>query len=96
MNRRMPLVVTSLVLLLLVSSCTAPTNHEPIITNLGAESARVNPSASCQIVCNASDADGDALSYNWSTSGGGAGYCPRGGFAAFEGGGARGRRARAS
>jgi hypothetical protein len=70
MNRRMPLVVTSLVLLLLVSSCTAPTNDEPIITNLGAESARVNPSASCQIVCNASDADGDALSYNWSTSGG--------------------------
>jgi len=70
MNKGMPLILTALVILFLTSSCTAPTNHEPIITNLYAEPAGVIPSASCQIVCNASDADGDELSYNWSISGG--------------------------
>jgi len=70
MNRGMPLVVTALAILLLVSSCTAPTNHKPIVTSLDAEPARVIPLASCQIVCNASDVDGDELSYNWSMSGG--------------------------
>jgi hypothetical protein len=70
MNKGMPLVVTALVILLLISSCTAPTNREPIITSLNAEPVRVIPLASCQIVCNASDADGDELSYNWSMTGG--------------------------
>ena len=70
MNKRVPLAVTALIMLLLTSSCTAPTNHAPSITSLDAEPARVLPLASCQIVCNASDADGDELSYNWSMSGG--------------------------
>jgi len=69
MNKRMPLVVTALVMLLLASSCTAPTNHEPIIISLDAEAARVVPSASCQIVCNATDPDGDELAYTWSSGG---------------------------
>ncbi|UCD22507.1 MAG: hypothetical protein JSW22_02405 [Chloroflexota bacterium] len=70
MNKRMPLVVTVSVLLLLASSCTAPTNREPIITSLYADPVRVIPFASCQVACNASDIDGDELSYNWSMSGG--------------------------
>jgi len=70
MNRRMPLIVAALVMLFLTSSCTVPTNHEPIITALDAEPAGVIPSASCQIVCNATDPDGDELSYAWSSEGG--------------------------
>ena len=70
MSKRMPLVVTVSVMLLLASSCTAPTNHEPIITSLDAELGRVIPSASCQIVCTATDPDGDELTYSWSSGGG--------------------------
>jgi len=70
MNKGIPFIVTALVILFLTSSCAAPTNHEPVITSLNAEPAGVIPLASCQIVCNASDADGDELSYNWSISGG--------------------------
>jgi hypothetical protein len=43
-------------------------NHQPAITGLEAEPDRVLLAGSCQIVCSASDADGDALSYNWSAS----------------------------
>jgi hypothetical protein len=46
-------------------------NHQPAITSLKAEPERVIPRGSCQIVCNATDHDGDELSYNWSASGGG-------------------------
>ena len=70
MSKRMPLIVTALVMLFLTSSCRAPTNHEPIITTLDAEPAGVIPSASCQIVCNATDPDGDELTYAWSSEGG--------------------------
>jgi hypothetical protein len=45
-------------------------NHRPAITSLAAEPERVLPLGSCQIVCNATDPDGDELSYGWSASGG--------------------------
>ena len=45
-------------------------NHQPTIISLAADLERVLPSGSCQIVCHATDADGDELSYNWSASGG--------------------------
>jgi hypothetical protein len=45
-------------------------NHRPAIASLQAEPERIIPSGSCQIACNASDRDGDGLSYNWSASGG--------------------------
>ena len=45
-------------------------NHQPAITGLEAEPDRVLLAGSCQIVCSASDADGDELSYNWSASAG--------------------------
>jgi hypothetical protein len=44
-------------------------NHRPAITSLEAPE-KVLPSGICQIVCTASDRDGDDLSYNWSASGG--------------------------
>jgi FlaG/FlaF family flagellin (archaellin) len=44
-------------------------NHRPAITSLEAPE-KVIPSGSCQISCNASDRDGDELSYNWSAGGG--------------------------
>jgi hypothetical protein len=49
---------------------TVLTNHQPVVTSLQAEPDRVLPLGSCQIVCNATDPDGDKLSYNWSVSGG--------------------------
>ena len=45
-------------------------NHLPAITSLEAEPERVLPSGSCQIMCTATDHDGDELSYKWSASGG--------------------------
>ena len=56
--------------LFLVLFNTVLGNHQPAITSLEAEPARVLPSGSCQIACNASDSDGDELSYDWSASGG--------------------------
>ena len=70
MNNRVTLVASVLVILLLILSCTAPSNHEPIITSLDADPVRVIPLANCQIACKASDVDGDELGYNWSMSGG--------------------------
>jgi len=45
-------------------------NHRPAITSLKAEPERVLPLGTCQIVCNATDSDGDELSYGWSADGG--------------------------
>jgi hypothetical protein len=54
--------------LLLASSCTG--NHRPIITSLEAEAPWTAPLGSLQVTCNATDRDGDELSYEWSTTGG--------------------------
>jgi len=45
-------------------------NHQPVITSLKAEPEKVLPSGTCQVVCNATDPDGDELSYGWSADGG--------------------------
>jgi hypothetical protein len=45
-------------------------NTSPIITSLIADAYWTTPSGSLQVTCNASDPDGDKLSYNWSASGG--------------------------
>lgn len=73
MNKKRCLVITVIAVaavLILASSCTTPTNQEPIITSLEAEAGWTAPSGSLQVVCTASDPDGDELSYNWSTSAG--------------------------
>ena len=46
-------------------------NHRPVIASLTAEPGAVLPLGNCQIVCNATDPDGDELSYGWSATGGG-------------------------
>ena len=61
-------VIVVAAVLLSILFYTMLVNHRPAITSLEAEPERVIPSGSCQIVCTASDRDGDELSYNWSAS----------------------------
>jgi hypothetical protein len=72
MNKKNLLIMGIVVaaVLLAVLFDTMLVNHRPAITTLEAEPERVLPSGSCQIVCTASDRNGDELSYNWSASGG--------------------------
>ena len=73
MNKKRWLVIIVIVaaaVLLAILFDTMLANRPPIITSLEAEPKRVIPLGSCQIVCNASDRDGDELSYNWSAGGG--------------------------
>jgi hypothetical protein len=67
-NIKRCLVIVAATVLLLASSCTG--NRWPTITSLEAEAPWTAPLSSLQVTCNASDLDGDALSYNWSASGG--------------------------
>ncbi len=60
------IVVAAIALAILLDTMLA--NHRPVITSLKAPE-RVIPSGSCQIVCTASDRDGDELSYTWSGGG---------------------------
>jgi len=49
---------------------TVLANHRPAIISLAAEQEEVLLLGSSQIACNASDPDGDELSYEWAASGG--------------------------
>ena len=72
MNKRRLLLVigiVAVVVVLVVVLDTMLANHRPAIAGLEAPE-KVVPNGKCEIVCIASDRDGDALSYNWSTSGG--------------------------
>ena len=74
MNKKRYLVIVGIVVAAVALSIlfyTMLANHRPVITSLEAEPERVLPSVSCQIVCNATDPDGDELSYGWSADGGG-------------------------
>jgi hypothetical protein len=64
------IVIVAAAVLLAIILDTMLANHQPTITSLEAEPEKVIPSGSCQIACNASDRDGDELSYNWSAGGG--------------------------
>ena len=73
MDKRTRLIITVIVaatVLFLASSCTTPTNNQPVITSLEPEGEQVVPLGSLQMVCTASDPDGDELSYIWWTSAG--------------------------
>jgi len=59
------IVVAAVLLAILIDELLA--NHQPAIS-LEAKPERVIPSGSCQIICTASDRDGDELSYNWTAS----------------------------
>lgn len=63
-------VIVMAAVLPLILFNTVLANHRPVITSLEAESESVLPSESCQITCNATDPDGDALSYEWTATGG--------------------------
>ncbi|MGQ9546364.1 MAG: Ig-like domain-containing protein [Dehalococcoidia bacterium] len=67
------LAIIAATVLLLVPSCTAPAsseNREPVITSLQAEAEEITPLGTAWVTCNASDPDGDELTYNWSASAG--------------------------
>jgi hypothetical protein len=74
MNKKRYLVIVGIVAAAVALSIlfyTMLANHRPIVNSLAAEPERVLPRGSCQIVCNATDPDGDELSYGWSADGGG-------------------------
>ncbi len=62
------IVVVAVIVAILFNTMLA--NHRPIIIGLEADPEKVVPLGSCQVVCTASDADDDELSYNWSASDG--------------------------
>jgi len=72
MNKKRWLTITVIVVVAVLVAVLLDmmlANHQPAITSLEAPE-RVLPSGTCQIVCTASDRDGDNLTYNWSASGG--------------------------
>ena len=69
-KRRLVIMVIVAAMLFLAPSCMTPTNHPPVIASLEAEREKVIPLGSCQITCNATDPDGNALSYEWIATGG--------------------------
>jgi hypothetical protein len=74
MNKKRYLVIVGIVVAAVLISIlfyTMLANHRPVITSLKADQGTVILPGSCQIVCNATDPDGDKLSYGWSASGGG-------------------------
>ena len=62
------LVVLTLCTILFVS-CVEP-NNPPVVSKLQPEKDWVAPSGNCILVCVASDADGDSLTFAWSATGG--------------------------
>ncbi len=73
MSKKTVLIVVAIVVgaaLLSILFHTMLANHRPTITSLRAQPDIVSPSRSCQIVCNATDADGDELVYEWSAGAG--------------------------
>lgn len=69
-TRRYPAVIAIMIIALLLwtASCELPDNYPPVIDGLGADAEWVPPSDSLLVTCNASDRDGDELSYDWSAS----------------------------
>ncbi len=70
MNKRwlVTVVIVMVAVIVAILLDTMLANHRPAIIGLEADPVKITPSGSCQIACNASDADGDELSYNWSAS----------------------------
>jgi hypothetical protein len=70
-KKRLPIIIGIVVVVAVLAIVldTMLVNHKPVIADLAAPD-RVLPSGRCQITCDASDRDGDALSYNWSASAG--------------------------
>jgi len=56
--------------LLLAPSCQPVDNYAPVINSLQADAEWTLTLSSLNVTCNATDRDGDPLTYNWSASGG--------------------------
>ena len=69
-KRRLVIIVIVAAMLFLAPSCMTPTNRPPVIASLEAEPEKVIFLGSCQITCNTTDPDGNALSYEWTATGG--------------------------
>jgi hypothetical protein len=61
-------IIMVIVVTTIMTSCEPLDNYPPVIDGLGAGTDWVPPSNSIQVTCNASDSDGDVLSYDWSAS----------------------------
>ena len=73
MNKKGYIVIAGVVVAAVVLSVlfsVVLVNHRPVITSLTPEADRILPRASCEIVCIATDPDGDTVMYGWSASGG--------------------------
>ena len=44
---------------------TSPTNSAPVISSISATASEVVPSGTITLICNSTDVDGDALTYEW-------------------------------
>jgi hypothetical protein len=69
MSKKRLLIIIGIVVAVVVIAVVLDTtlaNHRPAITGLEAEPERVVPRGTCQITCNATDADDDELTYGWS------------------------------
>ena len=64
------LVVGFVILAMLVGSGCDLLNNSPEISSLTPSATSVGPGSSCTVSCSASDADGDALTYAWTATGG--------------------------
>ena len=70
MSKKICLAIMAVALVLLAPSCQPPDNYAPVINSLEAEAEWTLPSGNLTVTCNASDRDGDALSYVWSAGAG--------------------------
>jgi len=72
MNKRwlVTIVIVAAAVIVAILLDTMLANHRPAIVSLEAIPEKVSPLGACQLVCTASDADDDELSYNWSANGG--------------------------
>ncbi len=65
-----PLNIAVLTLFTLILISCAPPNSPPAISSLDIKKVRVSPAGNSNVECVATDADGDTLTYTWSSTGG--------------------------
>ena len=69
-QKKWPLILVAVTLCLLLFGSCAGSNNPPVVSALHPEKDWVAPSGKCILVCVASDADGDSLTFTWSATGG--------------------------
>jgi hypothetical protein len=69
-NKRYLAILMTMVAVALLSGASCSINYKPVITSLEADTPWTAPTGSIQVTCNASDPEGDPISYEWSATGG--------------------------